>query len=91
MILGLLVGIGMTQWPYSHGCGLRLIFYLVGVIAVIATGVWSSVSSWRGRLGLAPHTVLIEQNGAALHQREWTERRVRDDDRIEFVRVVAGG
>ncbi|MFL6538229.1 MAG: sulfur carrier protein ThiS [Chthoniobacterales bacterium] len=43
------------------------------------------------RLGLAPHTVLIEQNGAALHQREWTERRVRDDDRIEFVRVVAGG
>ena len=43
------------------------------------------------RLGLAPHTVLIEQNGAALHQREWTQRRVQDGDRIEFVRVVAGG
>jgi hypothetical protein len=53
VILGLLLGIGMTQWPYTHGCGLRLIFYLVGVAAVLAAGVWSSVSSWRRRLGLA--------------------------------------
>src|SRR5581483_8516873 len=40
--LGLLIGIGMTQWPYTHGCGLRLLFYLVGVAAVIVAGVWSS-------------------------------------------------
>jgi len=53
VILGLLVGIGMTQWPYTHGCGLRLIFYLVGVFAVLAAGLWSSLSSWRGRRGLA--------------------------------------
>jgi hypothetical protein len=53
VILGLLLGIGMTQWPYTHGCGLRLLFYLVGVAAVIAAGVWSSISSWRRRLGLA--------------------------------------
>jgi hypothetical protein len=32
---------------------LRLIFYLVGVTTVIATGVWASVSSWRRRLGFA--------------------------------------
>jgi len=51
--LGLLIGIGMTQWPYTHGCDLRLIFYLVGVVAVLAAGVWSSISSWRRRLGLA--------------------------------------
>ena len=51
--LGLLVGIGMTQWPYTHGCGLKLIFYLIGVAAVIAAGFWSSVSSWRRRLGVA--------------------------------------
>ena len=31
VVLGLLIGIGMTQWPYTHGCGLRLIVYLVGV------------------------------------------------------------
>ena len=51
--LGLLIGIGMTQWPYTHGCGLKLMFYLVGVVAVITTGVWSSLSSWRRRLGVA--------------------------------------
>jgi hypothetical protein len=51
--LGLLIGIGMTQWPYTHGCGLKLMFYLVGVVAVIAAGVWSGLSSWRRRLGVA--------------------------------------
>jgi hypothetical protein len=51
--LGLAIGIGMTQWPYTHGCGLRLGAYLVGVAAVLAAGVWSSISSWKGRLGLA--------------------------------------
>ncbi len=51
--LGLLIGIGMTQWPYTHGCGLKLIFYMTGVMAVIAAGFWSSISSWRRRLGVA--------------------------------------
>jgi hypothetical protein len=51
--LGLLIGIGMTQWPYTHGCGLRLIFYMVGIAAVVVAGVWSGISSWRRRLGLA--------------------------------------
>jgi len=51
--LGLAIGIGMTQWPYSHGCGLRLGFYLVGVAAVLVAGIWSGVSSWRRRLGFA--------------------------------------
>jgi hypothetical protein len=53
VILGLLVGVGMTQWPYTHGCGLRLSFYLIGVGAVLAAGVWSGVSSWKRRLGVA--------------------------------------
>jgi hypothetical protein len=43
----------MTQWPYPHGCGLRLIFYLVGVLVVLVAGFWSSLSSWKRRLGLA--------------------------------------
>lgn len=51
--LGLLIGIGMTQWPYTHGCGLKLWFYLLGVGAVLAAGVWSSISSWRRHLGWA--------------------------------------
>jgi hypothetical protein len=53
--LGVLVGIGVAPgvWPYSHGCGLRLIFYLVGVSTVIAAGVWVGLSSWKRRLGFA--------------------------------------
>jgi hypothetical protein len=51
--LGLLIGIGMTQWPYTHGCGLQLLFYSIGVVAVVAAGTWSSLSSWKGRLGVA--------------------------------------
>lgn len=58
VVLGLLVGIGMTQWPYTHGCGARLLFYLLGVGTVLTAGVWSSISSWRRRLGLA-HTLSV--------------------------------
>ncbi len=35
--------------------------------------------------------VLIEHNGLALQQREWSERNLTEGDRIEFIRVVAGG
>jgi thiamine biosynthesis protein ThiS len=41
--------------------------------------------------GLQPNSVLIEHNAVALHQREWPERTLAEGDRIEFVRVVAGG
>lgn len=51
--LGLLIGIGMTQWPYTHGCGFKLGFYLLGVAAVLTAGVWSSISSWRRHLAWA--------------------------------------
>jgi len=53
--LGVLVGIGLAPgvWPYTHGCGLHLIFYLAGVTTVIAAGLWSSVASWKRRLGAA--------------------------------------
>jgi len=53
VVLGLLIGIGMSQWPYTHGCGFRLGFYLIGVAAVLAAGFWSSLSSWKRRLGVA--------------------------------------
>jgi thiamine biosynthesis protein ThiS len=40
---------------------------------------------------LPPETILIEHNGVALHQREWPQRTLTDGDRIEIIRVVAGG
>jgi hypothetical protein len=51
--LGLLIGIGMTQWPYTHGCGVTLFVYLGGVLTVVVAGVWSGLSSWKRRLGVA--------------------------------------
>jgi thiamine biosynthesis protein ThiS len=43
------------------------------------------------RFELPPETILIEHNGVALHQREWPQRTLTDGDRIEIIRVVAGG
>jgi sulfur carrier protein len=40
---------------------------------------------------LPPETILIEHNGVALHQREWPQKPLTDGDRIEIIRVVAGG
>ena len=40
---------------------------------------------------LPPETVLIEHNGVALHRREWQETALAEGDRIEIIRVVAGG
>ncbi len=51
----------------------------------------TNVAELAAHCGLQPNTVLIEHNAAALHQREWVERLLVEGDRIEFVRVVAGG
>ena len=50
-----------------------------------------NVAELADRYGLQPNAILIEHNGTALHQREWTECLLSEADRIEFIRVVAGG
>ena len=51
--LGLALGVGMLAWPYTHACGLKLVFYLIGAATVTVAGVWSALSSGRRRLGWA--------------------------------------
>jgi hypothetical protein len=51
--LGLLAALAMTQWPYTHVCGLKSMIYLVGAGAVLAAGVWGAWGSWRKRMGWA--------------------------------------
>jgi hypothetical protein len=51
--LGVVLGIGMMVWPYSHVCGAKLLFYLIGASTVVVAGGWGGFSSWRRRLGLA--------------------------------------
>jgi hypothetical protein len=51
--LGLALAAGMTVWPYSHVCGLKLFLYLGGVGTLVVTGVWGAWASWVQRRGLA--------------------------------------
>lgn len=51
----------------------------------------STIDALVRQLNLVPATVLIEHNGLALHREEWNSRRVQEGDKIELIRVVAGG
>ncbi len=50
-----------------------------------------TVAELVGRFELPPEAILIEHNGVALHRREWPQKPLTDGDRIEIIRVVAGG
>jgi sulfur carrier protein len=43
------------------------------------------------RYQLAPQSVVVEHNGLAVHRQEWPKRSLAEGDRVELVRVVAGG
>ena len=43
------------------------------------------------RYQLPPQSILVEHNGRAVHRHEGSMRSLTEGDRIEFIRVVAGG
>jgi len=56
--LSLALGVGMLAWPWPHPCGWGLVWYLIGATVVTVGGVWSALTSWKRRLGIA-HTLSI--------------------------------
>ena len=50
-----------------------------------------NVAELIGALGLPAPAMLVEHNGTALRRDEWKTRTLADGDRIEVVRIVAGG
>jgi len=42
-------------------------------------------------LGLPAPAVLVEHNGVALRRGEWEACVLREEDRLEIIRIVAGG
>lgn len=56
--LSVALGVGIIFWPYSARCGLGLAAYLGAVSALIVSGVWSSVWTFRHRAGRA-HTLSL--------------------------------
>ena len=43
------------------------------------------------RYRLPAQSILVEHNGVAVHRHELPQRLLSEGDRIEFIRVVAGG
>jgi sulfur carrier protein len=43
------------------------------------------------RYQLPPQSILVEHNGLAVHRYEWAGRSLAEGDRVELIRVVAGG
>jgi sulfur carrier protein len=43
------------------------------------------------RYQFPPQSILVEHNGLAIHRHEWAGRLLAEGDRVELVRVVAGG
>ena len=50
-----------------------------------------TISELVKRYELPPQSILVEHNGFALHRHEWSEQLLAEGDRVELVRVVAGG
>jgi sulfur carrier protein len=51
----------------------------------------TDVAGLIAELGLVPETLLIEHNGTALRRDEWPARKLAEGDRLELIRIVAGG
>jgi sulfur carrier protein len=41
--------------------------------------------------GMLPRSVVVEHNGQAVAPSEFASRKISDGDRLEIVRIVAGG
>ena len=57
----------------------------------IDTGEAKTIAELIERYELPPQSILVEHNGLALHRHEWSKSPLAEGDRIEFIRVVAGG
>jgi len=53
LILSVALAVAILFWPYANRCGVGLGGYLAAVIAVVGSGVWSAVWTWKHRVGRA--------------------------------------
>jgi thiamine biosynthesis protein ThiS len=54
-------------------------------------GAATTLSGLAADCGLDPKRLLVELNGRTLLRDEWPARTLAHGDRVEFVRIVAGG
>lgn len=59
--------------------------------ANVAADLPCSLEAFLRTQNLPPRSVVVEHNGEAVAPSEFPRREVRDGDRLEIVRIVAGG
>jgi len=57
----------------------------------VTVNVPCSLEQFLSERQMLPRSVVVEHNGEAVAPSEFVRREVRDGDRLEIVRVVAGG
>lgn len=63
--------------------------HINGEVREIVTA--TTVAELLTELGLPGSTLLIEHNGTALRRDEWVSQPLVENDRIEMLRIAAGG
>lgn len=53
LTLSVVLGVGILFWPYENRCGGGLVMYLLAVAAVMGSGVWSAIWTWRHKAARA--------------------------------------
>lgn len=59
--------------------------------ANVAADLPCSLENFLHSQNLLPRSVVVEHNGEAVAPSEFSRRELRDGDRLEIVRIVAGG
>ena len=57
----------------------------------VAGPVPCSIEDFLRAQGFLPRSVVVEHNGEAVAPSEFSQRQVRAGDRLEIVKIVAGG
>ena len=57
----------------------------------IATPLPSTIDEFLVAQGLLPRSVVVEHNGEAVAPSEFSRRQLNAGDRLEIVKIVAGG
>ena len=53
LTLSVVLGVAVLFWPYATRCGVGLAGYLIAVVTVAGSGVWSAIWTWRHRASRA--------------------------------------
>jgi thiamine biosynthesis protein ThiS len=57
----------------------------------VATSLPCTLEQFLVTRGLLPRSVVVEHNGEAVAPSEFAKREVKSGDRLEIVKIVAGG